>query len=201
MIQNESALQSLVEVKKLLEYVEGPDLPGRLRRRRRRGDLPPRRVPSSRRSSSPVGTDDGVERRRARRHGRRARRPRHARHPRDRAGHAPDGRVERRLGPRPPDRRGGPRRARPRPADSLVIDARPQGGQRRDRRRDRHRPAGTSGDLSSLYPQEHPRRPRDERRADSDTDLYQQVQVASDVDFASLDAVAVLVPLTGRGRR
>jgi rod shape-determining protein MreC len=50
-----------------------------------------------------------------------------------------------------------------------------------------------SGDLASLYPKGIPIG-RVTSVGSLNTDLYQQIQIASDVDFASLDAVAVLVP-------
>ena len=57
----------------------------------------------------------------------------------------------------------------------------------------------TSGDLSSLYPKNIPVGVVTSV-GQTQTDLYQQVQIASGVDFASLDAVAVLVP-SGSSRR
>ena len=57
-----------------------------------------------------------------------------------------------------------------------------------------------SGELSSLYPK-NILVGRVTSVGQLQTDLYQQVQIASDVDFSSLDSVAVLVPQTTTRRR
>jgi len=57
-----------------------------------------------------------------------------------------------------------------------------------------------SGDLTSLYPK-NILVGRVTSVGQTQTDLYQQVQIASDVDFSSLDSVAVLVPRRKVGRR
>ena len=58
----------------------------------------------------------------------------------------------------------------------------------------------TSGNLSSLYPK-NIKVGVVTSVGQTQTDLYQQVQLASGVDFASLDAVAVLVPRDASRRR
>jgi len=58
----------------------------------------------------------------------------------------------------------------------------------------------TSGELSSLYPK-NILVGRVTSVGLTQTDLYQHVQIASDVDFSSLDVVAVLVPRERTKRR
>ena len=58
----------------------------------------------------------------------------------------------------------------------------------------------SSGELSSFYPK-NILVGRVTSVGQLQTDLYQQVQIASDVDFSSLDSVAVLVPRTTTRRR
>jgi rod shape-determining protein MreC len=57
-----------------------------------------------------------------------------------------------------------------------------------------------SGDLNSLYPK-NIKVGVVTSVGQTQTDLYQQVQIASDVDFASLDVVAVLIPRNAIRRR
>ncbi len=189
-IQNESALQSLVEVKKLLQYVEGPTFPGDYTYVATSVTSRPARA-FEQEVVLPVGTDDGVEE------------------------EAPVVTADGLVG-RVTRVTSETSRVTLLTDESSAVSARDlrtgatglvEHGQTGDSlimsrvRKEDNVEIGdeivtsgwTSGNLSSLYPK-NILVGRVTSVGQTQTDLYQQVQIASDVDFASLDAVAVLVP-------
>ena len=186
-LQAESALQSNVELKKQLDFVEGADVPERVHGGQHLGRVAARaRLRAGGRAAGRHG-----RRRRAGcagRHGGRPRRPRHLRDRQLRPRDAADGRVERRLGARHADGRDRPRRARP---DRRLAgdDPRAQGGERRGRRRDRHLRLDLGRPQLALS-EEHPGRRRDERRPDPDRPVP-----------AGADRVRCRLRVARRGRR
>ena len=189
-IQNESALQSLVEVKKLLEYVEGPTFPSEYTAVNTSVVSRPARA-FEQAVVLPVGTDDGIEQ------------------------DAPVVNADGLVG-RVTYLTADSARVTLLTDESSAVSARDlrtgasgivEHGQTGDSlimssvRKEDNIEIGdeivtsgwTSGNLSSLYPK-NILVGRVTSVGQTQTDLYQQVQIASDVDFASLDAVAVLVP-------
>jgi rod shape-determining protein MreC len=196
-IQNESALQSLVEVKKLLQYVEGPTFPGEYTAVNTSVVSRPARA-FEQEVVLPVGTDDGVE------------------------PDAPVVTAEGLVG-RVTYLTADSARVTLLTDESSAVSATDlrtgatglvENGQTgnslvmtRVRKEDNVEVGDeivtsgwTSGDLSSLYPK-NILVGRVTSVGQTQTDLYQQVQIASDVDFAALDAVAVLVPRNATQRR
>jgi rod shape-determining protein MreC len=189
-IQNESALQSLVELKKLFTYVEGPTFPDDYTYVATSVTSRPDRA-FAQEIVLPVGTDNGVELQ------------------------APvvteDGLV------------GRVSRVTSDTSSVTLLTDESSSVSARDLRTGargivEHGPTGDSlimsfvrkedyvevgdeivtagwrsGSLTSLYPK-NILVGRVTSVGQTQTDLYQQVQIASDVDFASLDSVAVLVP-------
>ena len=196
-IQNESALQSLVEVKKLLTYVDGPTFPGdytyvatSITARPARG--------FEQEIVLPVGRDNGVEL--------------------DAPVVSADGLVGRVT-----RRTADSSRVTLLTDESSAVSARDlrtgavgivEHGQTGDalvmsrvRKEDAVKVGDeivtsgwTSGELRSLYPK-NILVGRVTSVGQTQTDLYQHVQIASDVDFSSLDVVAVLVPRNKGPRR
>ncbi len=196
-IQNESALQSLVEVKKLLAYVDGPTFPGdytyvatSITARPARG--------FEQEIVLPVGRDNGVEL--------------------DAPVVSADGLVGRVT-----RRTADSSRVTLLTDESSAVSARDlrtgavgivEHGQTGDalvmsrvRKEDAVKVGDeivtsgwTSGELRSLYPK-NILVGRVTSVGQTQTDLYQHVQIASDVDFSSLDVVAVLVPRNKGPRR
>ena len=189
-IQNESALQSLVDVKKLLQYVDGPTFPDDYTYVATSVTSRPA-LAFEQEVVLPVGTDHGVEL--------------------DAPVVTADGLVGRvtRV-------TSDTSRVTLLTDESMAVSARDlrtgatglvRHGQTGDTlvmtrvRKEDNVEVGdeivtsgwTSGALSSLYPK-NIKVGVVTSVGQTQTDLYQQVQIASDVDFASLDAVAVLVP-------
>jgi rod shape-determining protein MreC len=196
-IQNESALQSLVELKKLLAYVEGPTFPDDYTYVATSVTSRPARA-FEQDVVLPVGSDNGVEL--------------------DAPVVTADGLVGRIMlvtsdtsrvtlltdeasAVSARDLRTGAEGIveHGQTGDSLVMN--------RVRKEDNVEVGDevvtsgwTSGDLRSFYPK-NILVGRVTSVGQTQTDLYQQVQITSDVDFASLDAVAVLVPRDQTRRR
>ena len=196
-IQNESALQSLVEVKKLLQYVEGPNFPSDYTYVATSVTSRPARA-FEQEVVLPVGTDDGVDE--------------------DAPVVTADGLVGRVT-----YLTADSARVTLLTDESSAVSARDlrtgatglvEHGQTGDSlvmtrvRKEDNVEVGdeivtsgwTSGNLSSLYPK-NIKVGVVTSVGQTQTDLYQQVQLASGVDFASLDAVAVLVPRDASRRR
>lgn len=196
-IQNESALQSLVEVKKLLTYVDGPTFPGDYTYVATSVTARPARG-FEQEIVLPVGRDNGVEL--------------------DAPVVSADGLVGRVT-----RRTADSSRVTLLTDESSAVSARDlrtgavgivehgQTGEALVMSRVRKEDAvkvgdeivtsgWTSGELRSLYPK-NILVGRVTSVGQTQTDLYKHVQIASDVDFSSLDVVAVLVPRNKRPRR
>ena len=196
-IQNESALQSLVEVKKLLTYVDGPTFPGDYTYVATSVTARPARG-FEQEIVLPVGRDNGVEL--------------------DAPVVSADGLVGRVT-----RRTADSSRVTLLTDESSAVSARDlrtgavgivehgQTGEALVMSRVRKEDAvkvgdeivtsgWTSGELRSLYPK-NILVGRVTSVGQTQTDLYQHVQIASDVDFSSLDVVAVLVPRNKGPRR
>jgi len=196
-IQNESALQSLVEVKKLLTYVDGPTFPGDYTYVATSVTVRPARG-FEQEIVLPVGRDNGVEL--------------------DAPVVSADGLVGRVT-----RRTADSSRVTLLTDESSAVSARDlrtgavgivehgQTGEALVMSRVRKEDAvkvgdeivtsgWTSGELRSLYPK-NILVGRVTSVGQTQTDLYKHVQIASDVDFSSLDVVAVLVPRNKGPRR
>ena len=190
-IQNESALQQNVQLKRLLEFRELAVVPDRLQGRRGRGDR-----------AALVGVRAGD-----RRHRRLGRRRRGQRGGRDRGrvrrhGHEGDRAARRASACSPTSRAPSPRVDLRTRAAGVVVHGESGNSLALDRVSKREvvhvgdeivTAGWRSGSLASLYPKGIPIG-RVTFVGGLSTDLWQQVLVESDVDFSALDSVLVLVP-------
>jgi rod shape-determining protein MreC len=195
-LQAESALQSNVELKKLLEFVEAPTFPSQYTAVNTSVVSRPARA-FEQVVVLPVGTDDGVEQ--------------------DAPVVTADGLVGRVTYVTPNSARvtlltdessavsardvltGATGLVEPGQSDDSLVMTRVRKEDNIEVGDEIVTSGWTSGDLSSLYPKNIPVGVVTSVGT-TDTDLYQQVQIAPGVDFASLDAVAVLIP-SGSSRR